>query len=159
MKKEQDRNLSIYRYFEKLQREYVVAELRHKIYPKIKDKKYWGKVMEGKKKTIQDIALKNSLESIFSSKEKELKLRFEIYKDGGLPNFIYRDNNQKEQLHYFDKINYFAKNSEVRIKRKNAKDLIGSILFYNFEEDIVTVEVLGENERLTICSENIVRIL
>ena len=55
------RNLSVVELFEILQSEYVVCELRAKIYPLDKHKDYWRDLMEKKRTKIIDIAKKNAL--------------------------------------------------------------------------------------------------
>ena len=89
------RDISIYTFFEKLQEEWVVAELRYKIYPKKKDREFWKKVMEGKKEKINNIADRNAIPSIFSNNEIKQVLYQRIYTEGGLPNFIYKNEDQR----------------------------------------------------------------
>ena len=67
-------------FFACLQREYLVAELRYKIYMKVKDKEYYlHKEMEGKKKTIESIASRNNFPSIFTDQWLLEKYKSEIY--------------------------------------------------------------------------------
>ena len=58
--------------------------------------------MEKKKGVIEDISLRNNLKTIFTdNKKKEEKYR-EIYKCIGFPNFVYRDENEKNLLYNRD---------------------------------------------------------
>ena len=53
------RHLSTYEYLQVLQIEYIVAELRKKIYVKKKDKDFYRRVLEGIEKKIKDISTKD----------------------------------------------------------------------------------------------------
>ena len=91
-----NRTLNFNDFFACLQREYLVAELRHKIYMKVKDKEYYlHKEMEGKKKTIESIASRNNFPSIFTDQWLFEKYKSEIYNEWGLPNFIYRSDEDR----------------------------------------------------------------
>ena len=91
-----NRTLNFNDFFACLQREYLVAELRYKIYMKAKDKEYYlHKEMEGKKKTIESIASRNNFPSIFTDQWLFEKYKSEIYNEWGLPNFIYRSDEDR----------------------------------------------------------------
>lgn len=109
------RHLSIYQFFDTLQSEYLILELRSKIYPAISDKEYYKRVMEQKKEKILDIASKNYLPSIFDDPEIKNHKRAEIYKPFGMPNFIYKDEEHKKRFASLDKKYYYLPESEVRI--------------------------------------------
>jgi hypothetical protein len=109
------RHLSIFQFYEMLQSEYLVLELRSKIYPAISDKEYYKRVMEQKKEKILDIASKNYLPSIFDDPEIKNHKREEIYKPFGMPNFIYKDEEHKKRFAPLDKKYYYLPESEVRI--------------------------------------------
>ena len=65
-----NRNLSVAEYFLIIQKEYLIAEFRKKIYFSKNDKIYYQRVMDGKKNKINDIAKRNRLDSIFNNSEK-----------------------------------------------------------------------------------------
>ena len=112
--KEKTRNIPFCEYFDNLQREYIVAELRYKIYPRERDKSYYrDREMMGKRKTIEDISLRNNLSNIFNSPEKYKKFKSEIYNEIGLPNFIYRNEEDRAKRRPQDIINYFYRDIEV----------------------------------------------
>ena len=67
------RSLSVAEYFHVIQREYLMAEFRRKIYFSPKDKRYFSRVMEFKREKIEDIAKRNQLMSIFTSPEADSK--------------------------------------------------------------------------------------
>src|SRR5215210_2726524 len=89
-KREKSRHLSILDFFETLQVEYILADLRHKIYPRLKDKAYWERVKLGKRATIEKLATKNSLPSIFTDKEMLSVFDKKVYRDVSYPLFTYR---------------------------------------------------------------------
>ena len=64
MNMDKTRNLSVAEYFLVIQKEYLIAEFRKKIYYNPKDKAYYQRVMTHKAKKINDIAKRNRLDSI-----------------------------------------------------------------------------------------------
>lgn len=120
------RHLSILDFIETLQLEYIVADLRHKIYPKLKDKAYWGRVKEGKKATIQKLAEKNMLPSIFTDEEMLRTLEQKVYRPVSYPLFTYRDDNHKMEQEYYDFLYYYLKGADVRVD-DNGEVLVGKI--------------------------------
>lgn len=112
--KSKSRNQSTYEFFEALQIEYLVHELRVKIYPKLKDKDFHKRVCEGKKATILDIAQRNRLPTIFDDDQLEQALKARIYRSESYPIFVYRDENHKNNQEYYDLLYYYNKGAEVR---------------------------------------------
>jgi hypothetical protein len=133
-----------------LQKEYIVAELRKKIYPDLSGKAKSEEIMAGKKKKIFDIAMKNSIKTIFpdmklgttSMYDEELrtKLYREVYGESGYPKFIYRDSEQKAKLSEKDRKCYYMIGSEVRIGNEVGQivdvDLLKEICFVDIDGDI-----------------------
>lgn len=111
---QQSRKLSTYQFFEILQVEWLVADLRCRIFTNEKDKSYWRRVREGKKVTIESIAEKNRLPTIFTDDSLKRDLEGRIYNEFTYPNFHYKDENHKQTQGHWDLMNYYAKNSEVR---------------------------------------------
>lgn len=132
------RDLSYYQYYTQLQLEYIVAELRKKIYPSQKDKLYYQKVMDGKKRIIQDISLRNSLKSIFSCEEEKRDKYSQIY-TSPYPNFLYKDKEDKENRQYKDKIFYYMAGSEINIAFPDGINKIGKLKYATFK--VATAEV------------------
>lgn len=97
------RNLSIAEYFDVLQREYMIADFRRKIYYNPKDKAYYRRVMEYKKVRIDDIASRNRLESIFTSESKKHAIQAELFDRLGRPLF---------EMNKVDLQNYYAIGNE-----------------------------------------------
>lgn len=138
------RDLSIYELYKALQIEYVVAELRRKIYPRKVDQEYYDRVMEFKRKAILDIALRNRLQTIFDKDSdicKEIYLA--VYREKGLPNFVYKDEETKQKYGRFDKINYFSIGSEIRTHIKD-KEIIGRLM----EVDLHNMSAKLENGKI-----------
>ena len=81
------RNLSVAEYFVVLQREYLIAEFRKKIYYSKNDKAYYQRVMDGKREKIEEIANRNRLDNIFNSTEKLREMQLELFDRLGKPKF------------------------------------------------------------------------
>lgn len=109
------RNLTVVELFEILQREYIVCELRAKIYPLDKHKDYWKDLMEKKKIKIIDIAKKNALFSIFDDKRIKMDYDKKIMPDLGFPNFIYKDDAQRLLQEKWDIHNYYLPQTTVTV--------------------------------------------
>jgi len=115
VKKPKSRNQSIFEYFETLQIEWLCADLRTRIYPKLKDKAHWGKVKDGKRQTIENIAEKNKgLPTIFTDQDLRSDLESRIYREKGYPIFSYRDEEQRQLQEPLDLMYYYNKDIDVR---------------------------------------------
>ena len=158
--KTKNRNISVFDFFKQLQLEYLSAELRFKIYPSKKDKKYWSsRVMEGKKVIIENIAHRNNLKTIFNDPETKEQYDCILIQRNKIPNFCYKDNNQKNEIHYFDLQNYFAIDSHVLFSlNENSEDIIGKIKEYKPYNLFATV-VNEDNKEFKVKIEFIKRIL
>ncbi len=140
------RNQKFYEFFIVLQKEYIVAELRKKIYPDITGKSKSDEIMAGKKKKVFDMAMKNRIGTIFPDmalgemslydEKLRIKLYREIYGDGGLPNFIYRDKNQEDKLGKKDRNCYWMLGAEVRIGSD-----VGSLQEVDFDKNIGYIKI------------------
>lgn len=104
------RNLSVSEYFEVIQKEYLIANFRKKIYYNPKDKKYYEKVMRFKRQKIEDIAKRNNLLSIFNSEEKMNEIRNELFDKLGKPKFQL---NETDLRNYYSAGNDFQWNGEI----------------------------------------------
>lgn len=156
-KKTASRKLSIYEYFETLQVEYLVANLRHRIYPTQKDKAYYQKVMEGKRRTIEEIGERNQLPTIFFDSDKKRAFEEKIYGQA-IPNFYYKDTTQKEYQEYYDLINFYAEGTEVRCE-VNDEYSVGVIKKYTpFAKELVVV-LKDTQEELSLSLSLVRRIL
>lgn len=146
--KEKTRNIPFCEYFDNLQREYIVAELRYKIYPRERDKSYYrDREMMGKRKTIEDISLRNNLSNIFNSPEKYKKFKSEIYNEIGLPNFIYRNEEDRAKRRPQDIINYFYRDIEVSYYEGDSL-VRGKILYTDVVKKVCSVK---KSETKTTC--------
>ena len=73
---EKTRNLSVAEYFHVIQKEYLIAEFRKKIYYNPKDKNYYQRVMNHKKKLLAGIIL--LVYSIVTERCRRFTLKFLI---------------------------------------------------------------------------------
>lgn len=153
--KRKSRDQGFYEFFIILQKEYIVAELRKKIYPDLKGKAKSEEIMVGKKKKIFDIAMKNNLKTIFQDMKLgeislyDEKLRTELYRDvygDNYPNFIYRDSVQEERLAEKDKKCYYAIGSEMNVHEVG----VGTFQDVDFEKNICWVKVNGKINQFTV---------
>lgn len=101
------RNLSVAEYFLQLQKEYLTAEFRRKIYFNPKDKAYYQKVMGFKKEKIESIAKRNRLKSIFNDNVTLSEIQRELFTLDGKPKFEMTD---------IDRENYYATGNEFSYK-------------------------------------------
>jgi Mg2+ and Co2+ transporter CorA len=150
-KSKKSRHLPILDYFETLQIEYLVADLRHKIYPRLKDKTYWLRVKEGKKATIEKLATRNSLPTIFTDETMHREFEKKIYRDTSYPLFTYRDEDHKLEQEYYDLKYYYNIGSDVRIQIFEETKM-GKISkeFIPFKDNVVTVTIAGVPEQHNI---------
>lgn len=123
---EGSRHLSIAEYFDVLQREYILAEFRRKIYYSPKDKRYYGRVMGHKRKKIEDIATRNHLDSIFNSDDKLTEIRSQLFDLTGKPRFALDD---KDRENYYTTGNEFSFRGGVWILDAVNKD--GTLVMYS----------------------------
>jgi len=145
--KRKSRDQKFNEFFIILQKEYIVAELRKKIYPDVVGKDKSKEIMAGKKKKIFDIAMKNGLKTIFPNmklgetslydEELRTKLYREVYGDNGLPNFIYRDKVQESKLSHKDRKCYFMLGSEIITKEGK----VGTLQIVDLENEFGYVKV------------------
>lgn len=104
------RSLSVAEYFHVIQREYLMAEFRRKIYFSPKDKRYFSRVMEFKREKICDIANRNKLTSIFTSPEKMRDARAELFDPLNRPMFAM---SPKDWMNYYSVNSDFSYRGEV----------------------------------------------
>lgn len=122
-----DRDIPISEFFEVLQKEYICAEIRSRIFSKTHSH-YWKKVMVGKKDKIQDIATRNRFSSIFDTQEEYNRLFSKVVPEWGMPEFMYVSTQQFEKLNKWDKLFFFSKGCEVKVLQEDGSYLIGEVL-------------------------------
>ena len=121
------RNLSVAEYFLAIQKEYLIAEFRKKIYFSPNDKSYYQKVMRFKAEKINDIANRNRLDSILNNSYKMEEVKNELFDKIGRPKF---------ELNEIDLQNYYAKGND-----------------FSFRGDIWILDQINEDGTLTVYSE------
>jgi len=134
-----NRNLSIPEFLENLQKEYFLAVLRSKIYPSIKKKNYYKKLIGYKEEKILNISKKYHLPCIFDEKGIFNKYKIMIFGET-FPNFFYKGDQEKNDLELSDEINYYLKDSNVRVVHEDSSEL-GVILRYNLLDKSVKVKL------------------
>lgn len=106
------RNLSVAEYFMQLQKEYILAEFRRKIYYNPRDKAYWQRVAGYKRERIEQIARRNGLKSIFTSPEKMSAIREQLFSIDGKPLFTLTS---ADRSAYYAIGNEYAYNGDIYI--------------------------------------------
>jgi hypothetical protein len=96
--KPKDRHISILEYFNRLQLEYLLYELRTKIYPSSDDKAKFKKVLQFKKDKINDISKKNMLISIFDDEELKRDMTEQLFGSENMPEGF---NKRDKYFYYF----------------------------------------------------------
>jgi len=120
------RNLSVAEYFLAIQKEYLIAEFRKKIYFSPNDKAYYQKVMNYKVEKINDIASRNRLDSILNNSERMEEMRGELFDKLGKPKF---------EMNKTDLENYYAIGND-----------------FSFRGDIWILDQINEDETLILYS-------
>lgn len=138
------RHLSVAEYFLQIEKEYLIADFRRKIYFSPKDKNYWTKVCGYKKTRIEKISERNRLNSIFNSEDKLNELRKELFDNFGKPKFLMTENDVKN---YYSNGNEFSYHGEIYILDQVRQD--GTFTIYSPSKE----------EYLTVNEEEISRIL
>lgn len=156
-RKEKSRSIGIYDYFKALQLEWIIADLRLRLYPKPKDKEFWKKVRDGKKITIESIADKNTLPTIFTDDEMLNDFNNMVFRQQSYPNFFYKDDNNKNSQGYYDLLYYYAKGADVRCNI-NGEIKVGKVKTFNPIEKHMMIKLLDESE-VKVHIDEVTRIL
>ncbi len=133
------RNLSLTEYLKTLELEYLMADIRRKIYPNPKDKRYWSKVVQYKEEKIKDIAERNELSSVLEDKELRNRLLLSFIPDNQVPIFYYRDQKDKNEYYHKDIKFYYFINVEVKYYH-DSKLCIGKIIEVDMSGELLRIE-------------------
>lgn len=98
-----EKHLSTGEYYAQIQREYLIAEFRRRIYFSPKDKRYYERVMGHKRDKINDISHRNRLDSIFNDDALNERTRRELFDYNGKPLFHMTDEDLR---------NYYSRGAE-----------------------------------------------
>jgi hypothetical protein len=158
---EQSRHIPVLQFLEALQVEYIVAELRSKTYRKPKDKTFWkDRVMVGKRTKISDISERNpDAPTIFNSPKELERIKSCIFSEYGLPNYHYRDDEQKLELENKDFYSYFCKDSDVVVRVSSMDKKVGTLLYVSSDKQFATVKLRDEEKKTTVHIANVSRVL
>lgn len=156
---QKDKNQSILEFYEALQLEYFICEIRRKIYISQKDKNYYKKVMDFKRSKIEDLSLKNGIPSIFSNEDIKIEYIKRTYPKCGLPEFIKCYNNTKLAMWTDnDNSHYYSIGKDIKIVI-NDNILIGTLDNVDFKNGFGLVKIRKESTLRTIFLKEITRIL
>lgn len=147
---------SIIEYFESLQIEYLITQIRRKIYTTASDKRHYDKVMNLKEEKINDIAIKNSLKTIFNSPEKKAELIAKVFPTKGLPQF-------GKYLRTQDITNYYSKGATVKVYSDMRADMedfhLAKIQDYDISTKVVVLRYEADNSIQAVNSDLVTRLL
>lgn len=132
--KRKSRNLSAAEYFIIIQKEYLIAEFRKKIYYNPKDKSYYQRVMNFKVEKIEDISKRNRLDNIFNNSKKMEEIRGELFDRLGRPKF---EMNETDIENYYAVGNEFSYRGEIWILDQIKEDetlTLYSVKLQEYEE-------------------------
>lgn len=132
--------ISSFKLFDVLQKEYLICILREQIYPIQKHKMYWGKIANMKKDKINDLKWKHKLISIFDDLYILNKYKLQTYNEYGLPNFYYPNERVKDKQIYWDLRNYFSLKSNVKFIDSIGRRREGIIQSCDFKEKLAMIE-------------------
>jgi hypothetical protein len=144
------RSLSVQELFDVLQQEYIVCELRAKIYPITKHKEYWTDLMEKKKEKILNISKRNNLFSIFDNEKIKQGFEQKIIPEVGFPNFLYKDPTQKLIQEKWDIHNYYYPKTSVKVFVDSSNVLTGTIQSVDFPSNRIKVSIDGITQEFDI---------
>lgn len=156
-----NKNQSIYMFFESLQKEYMIAMIRSKIYTSYRNRKYYReRVMPGKKEKIEQIAQRSGIRSIFDDKEIWESVWESVVPQWGLPNFTYSSDENREEQYPQDYMNYFSPGSEV-VVNDGGKAVVGVVVSNDFllANNMVDIKRLGSEKVESVSISLLKRIL
>lgn len=156
--KTKSRSLSIFEFFEILQLEYLTAKIRCRIYPSDYDKEYYKRVMDGKKKKIEDIATRNLLPSIFNDNNTKEDLYKRLYGSGGTPQFMYRNEEDRNKRAHLDLQHYYSVGAEVKVSTEDGY-VVGEIYKVHLEKGVIFIKLRGEEQNTPHSIQNVTRII
>lgn len=128
------RNLSVAEYFLAVQKEYLIAEFRRKIYFNPKDKTYYSKVMKFKQEKINDIADRNGLNSVLNDSAKLSEVHNELFSKNGQPKF---EMNEEDIQNYYSTGNEFSYKGNIWILDQIGQNSLLT-LYSNEKEEYIT---------------------
>lgn len=111
--KRKSRCIPLMDYYDILQQEFLSYYMRYLTYDRDVDKQKYFEFCKKKKLTIQNLSRRNCFPSIFDSKDYRDKKLKVFFNESGMPNYLYRDEHQKQHLGFWDKIYYFKQGVDV----------------------------------------------
>jgi hypothetical protein len=108
-------NKNKYEYFEILQLEYIVADVRFQFYHRQKDKAMWLRFKEAKKAKILEMAKTLGFPTLFSDTAVYNLLAEKVYVGKSYPEFFYKDQTFRDGREFWDKYNYYFPGKLVHV--------------------------------------------
>lgn len=149
------RHISVIVLYSRLQLEYLSYFLKYKITIAPYNDKFKLPCI-GKRKTIERIASKNNLPSIFTSKTTLDTNVNALLNEWGIPNFEYKDNDMKEKFYKWDVFSYFRKGVGVKYLDNGVK--FGEIVYNNYNKEECEIKSLSNDKIIVLPYTRISRI-
>jgi len=146
-----DRDISIEEWFYNLQMEYLSYKVRSFLYRSNFDKKKFTDISDMKADKIKRFnnplnKVNNpNIPSMFTDERIKKQYIGDFFNEWGLPCFKYRDEYKKQVQYKWDRVYYFNKGKNVKIKTDEGS-VLGVIVNYDVDTDIV--EVLHNNQNI-----------
>lgn len=160
--KQKTRDLPIHDYFLVLQKEFIIMEVRSKIYQYPSEKEYYKNIMAHKRGKIEDIGKRNNLDHMFNDESIQDELQGEMIPKRGLPNFLYRDQKARDRFEQSDIEAYYRIHADVKVylSDDDSDYAIGQIVEeVDIDSHMLTVKLKGDAETTIVSKDNVVRIL
>jgi len=127
-------------YYDILQYEFLSYYMRYVTYDREVDKQKYLEFCKKKKLTIQNLSRRNCFPNIFDNKEYREKKLNKFFNESGMPNYLYRDDHQKQHLGFWDKIYYFKQGIDITyVKCANTWNISSNVCKFEGDHDFVTL--------------------
>ncbi len=139
--KRKSRSIPLMDYYNILQFEFLSYYMRYLTYEREVDRQKYFEFCEKKKQTIQNLSRRNCFLNIFDSKEYREKKLNKFFNESGMPNYLYRDDHQKQHIGFWDKIYYFKQGIDVvYVKSTSTWNIFSNICKFEGDHDFVMLQ-------------------
>ena len=156
------RNQSKYIFIISLQLEYIVFELRRKIYKNQKDKVFFEKILALKKDKIENISSQKQIKNIFNEDSLKRALYEKVYGSKGYPNFdviLYKNQQQRDEYSAKDLEFYYEIGSEMKVEVEKNQFKVGILEKIFHDKGVCHVKLRKESKVTVLSIKCLTRIL
>ena len=145
------RHLNVIEFLEQLQIEYLQAEFKRAIHHSVKQKKFYKRVMDGKRTKIEDLSTKSNLQNIFNSFETLQEFRKLVYPNPNAIGISFKLTPEEFEL-------YFSVGSPVKVEVEKGRFLTGKIEEVFFDKSLASVRLRGSKQPSKHLFSKIIRV-